>query len=92
MSDPDKRHTVELRFRYDDPVMQRRDHHVMHFLRAQADDTDLGCITVRVPALDRLWELAYAYGFECGAAVKSAAAEGKKKIKSASPKNSEEIR
>ena len=70
--------TEVIRLPFDHPVMQRRDHHVMRFLRVQADDTDLGTIKIRVPAVDRLWQEAYEFGFQCGAALRATAEAGTK--------------
>lgn len=70
--------TIEVDFPANHNVMRARDHHVMTFVRAQADDTDLGCVKVRVPALDRLWHDAFVFGVQCGTALRKAADEGKK--------------
>jgi hypothetical protein len=70
--------TTEIRLPVGHVLWKFRDHHVMEFLRAQASDTDLGCIKVRVPALDRLWQAAFELGIEHGAAVAHAANQAKK--------------
>lgn len=72
---------TEIRFESDHVVMQLRDHHIMQFLRAQAMDTDLGSIKIRVPALDNLWSAAYSLGVSGGIAIAEAAADKKAKTR-----------
>lgn len=72
-----------VRLPFDHPIFKERDHHIMRFMRALADDTDLGTIKIRVPAADRMWQLAFELGIEHGCALAEAALRPKPKGKGA---------
>ena len=73
--------TETVRLPRDHPIFQQRDIRIMNYLRTEASDTDLGSITVRIPALDNLWLAAFELGFEAGAALAHEAAKSKPKAK-----------